>query len=91
MKAAKVEKKAEKIVPVNQVDKHDQNGAKVLPAKLINKHVGLANNNAKSVLSEDDENELPQTGENKADTGLVGLIFASLGLFGLVADRKRKN
>lgn len=36
--------------------------------------------------------ELPQTGESQNKLGLIGLAFASIAaLFGLAADRKRKN
>lgn len=38
------------------------------------------------------KSELPQTGESQNKLGLIGLAFASIaGLFGLAADRKRKN
>lgn len=90
VKANKVEKKAKKSAPAKKNTQHTQNGVEILPAKL-NKRVEAADNNTKPVSSNGDAKQLPQTGESKADAGLIGLALASLGLFGLASDRKRKN
>lgn len=37
-----------------------------------------------------EEKTLPQTGERKSNLGVIGLLLAGLGIFGL-ADRRRKN
>lgn len=55
---------------------------------------GVADNNGSSALVQGNnaKAELPQTGESQNKLGLIGLAFASIaGLFGLAADRKRKN
>lgn len=79
-----VDEKVETVKPHAQVVKADkQTNSSV--RTLAHKAAAAEQRNSAA------NNELPQTGEAKTNLGIIGLLLAGLGLFGLASDRKRKN